>query len=82
LPVSQQLGPAELKGSDGSNKEATAEDSAPLDKDTKVDELTEDDYFRKNAEVRMIMNVDTYSFSSESAVQGTMLPQGMFWPNQ
>lgn len=42
---------AELKGDGGEASEKP--DDAPLAKDAKIDALTEDDYFRKNAEARL-----------------------------
>ena len=44
------VGVAELKGDGGEASEKP--DDTPLAKDTQIDALTEDDYFRKNAEAR------------------------------
>ena len=44
------MGVAELKGDGGEASEKP--DNTPLAKDAQIDALTEDDYFRKNAEAR------------------------------
>lgn len=72
------MGVAELKGDGGEASEKP--DDTPLAKDAQIDALTEDDYFRKNAEARLA-NLPSAAAACMREVMRCMAVHCIAWPS-